>query len=228
VYTCVYVCIYIYICIYIHIYIYIYIYIHTYIYIYIYTCIIHRYIYLYIIYRLLVQYMCFKSAFGSPPEQYNTQNSWMGWSHYRGCQGTPRAGWFISWKIPKWMMTGGTPISGHLHLDFVLSSKLPRNCQSCNSKVHELACKKSLLLLWIYNPGNGKCVSNRINILIHRLVVFHCESGFFTVPSLLVYGSKHQPPSVVLLFLFYKFIFGFQKPLRSSNSFWERASKITR
>ena len=104
-------------------------------------------------------------------------------------------------------------------LEFVLSSKLPRNCQSCNSKVHELACKKSLLLLWIYNPGNGNCVSNRINILIHRRVVFYCESGFFTVPSLLVYGSKHQPPSVVLLILFYKFIFGFQKPLRSSESF---------
>jgi len=29
------------------------------------------------------------------------------------------AGWVISWKIPiyKWMMTGGTPISGNLHIN---------------------------------------------------------------------------------------------------------------
>ena len=34
-----------------------------------------------------------------------------------GNGGTPIAGWFISWKIPlKWMMTGGTPISGNHHL----------------------------------------------------------------------------------------------------------------
>jgi hypothetical protein len=29
----------------------------------------------------------------------------------------PIAGWFISWKILfKWMMTGGTPISGNPHI----------------------------------------------------------------------------------------------------------------
>ena len=32
--------------------------------------------------------------------------------------GTPIAGWFISWTILlKWMMTGGTLISGHHHMD---------------------------------------------------------------------------------------------------------------
>ena len=32
--------------------------------------------------------------------------------------GTPIAGWFMSWKIPiqKWMMTGGSPISGNLQM----------------------------------------------------------------------------------------------------------------
>ena len=31
--------------------------------------------------------------------------------------GTPIAGWFISWTLPfKKMMTGGTPISGQLHM----------------------------------------------------------------------------------------------------------------
>ena len=35
--------------------------------------------------------------------------------------GTPIAGWFISWKIPlKWMMTGGTPISGNLHIGNII------------------------------------------------------------------------------------------------------------
>ena len=30
----------------------------------------------------------------------------------------PIAGWFISWKMPlKWMRTGGTPISGNLHIE---------------------------------------------------------------------------------------------------------------
>ena len=38
-------------------------------------------------------------------------NAWMPGA----IQAPPRTGWFISWKIPsiKWMMTGGTPISGN-------------------------------------------------------------------------------------------------------------------
>ena len=33
--------------------------------------------------------------------------------------GASQNGWFISWKIPiyKWMMTGGTPISGNHHIN---------------------------------------------------------------------------------------------------------------
>ena len=31
--------------------------------------------------------------------------------------GVSKDGWFISWNIPlKWMMTGGTPISGNHHI----------------------------------------------------------------------------------------------------------------
>ena len=38
--------------------------------------------------------------------------------------GDPQTGWFISWKIQlEWMMTGGTPIAGNLHIDIITLRK---------------------------------------------------------------------------------------------------------
>ena len=39
----------------------------------------------------------------------------------------PKNGWFISWNVlVKWMMTGGTPISGNLHIYIYIDEELMR------------------------------------------------------------------------------------------------------
>ena len=48
-------------------------------------------------------------------------NNWNIWRLFHGHGDTPVAGWGRKWKkkLWKWMMTGGSPIVGNLHITIV-------------------------------------------------------------------------------------------------------------